>query len=224
MEIGVFGINGYAASLCRHWISQGHSVLFADHLLSAEVLNLSQESGPQISFAAPSKVVQCAEIIVLAIPFQNLRETLEGLAIRQKVVIDLIIEQRDGTSGTSGAEGSFEQIQHLLPEAIVVKVTPEFPHHIFKLKSSATEGLYSYSNDQLAQRMVSWFLKGSGYEVIDLKHDNPLKHIKITRKTTTLLVFAIMILGVLLIRKNSVPEVYKSTITYEISNKLTKTH
>lgn len=170
MEIGVIGMNDYAKAFCKHWIKRGHKILFADLHLYSGGYALAEELGSNVSLTLPEKVARQAEIIVLAVPSKHLLTAIEGLdGLKQKIVVDLIIEDQE--SRAIYPKSSYEEIQQHLPEAKVVKVTPDFPNHLYQLDAEKNT-LYSYSNDQLAQRMVRWFLDGSGYNMIDLQNNS----------------------------------------------------
>jgi predicted dinucleotide-binding enzyme len=164
MEIGVIGLNEFSKDFCKHWIARGHKILFADlHVYSAGY-SVAEELGPNVTLMLPEKVARQAEILVLSVPMKHLAAAIKALGdVKQKIVIDLVIEKQ---SDEGAKLSSFQEIQQLLPEAKVVKVTAEYPFHLHQ--SNAPETLYFYSNDHLAQRMVRWFVDGSGYKLIDL--------------------------------------------------------
>jgi predicted dinucleotide-binding enzyme len=164
MEIGVIGLNDFSKDFCKHWIARGHRILFADLHLYSGGYAFAEELGPQVSLSLPEKVARQSEIIVLAVPMKYLEVAISSLGdVKQKIVVDLILEKGEGSKLSS-----FYVIKQLLPEAKVVKVTPDYPFHLTQPKSKGPETLYSYSNDHLAQRMVHWFLDGLHYKMIDL--------------------------------------------------------
>jgi predicted dinucleotide-binding enzyme len=165
MEIGVIGLNEFSKDLCRHWIARGHRILFADLHLYSGGYAFAEELGPHVTLSLPEKVARQAEIIVLSVPLKHVVTALQSLGnVKQKIVIDLVDEKHSDPAKLS----SFQLIKQLLPEAKVVKVTTEYPFHLFKADESGKETLYVYGNDQLAQRMVRWCMDGNGYKMIDL--------------------------------------------------------
>jgi predicted dinucleotide-binding enzyme len=163
MEIGVIGMNEFAGTLCKHWISRGHRILFADLNLYSKGYSIAEKLGKQVSLTLPEKVGRQAEVIVLAVTMKTLPLAARALGpIQHKIVIDLIKEEIDQEYKLS----SFQEIQNLLPGAKIVKVTPDYPIHYKPDPSDSI--LYFYSNDHLAQRMVRWFVDGSGFRLIDL--------------------------------------------------------
>ena len=167
MEIGVIGMNEFAKTLCNHWIRRGHKILFADLNLYSNGYTIAEKLGNQVSLTLPEKVGRQAEVIVLAVPMKTLPLAARALgSVQHKIVIDLIKEEKEGLDGDR-RWSSFLEIQNLLPGAKIVKVTPEYPVHLYKQESSDST-LYFYSNDHLAQRMVRWFVDGSGFKMIDL--------------------------------------------------------
>jgi predicted dinucleotide-binding enzyme len=167
MEIGVIGMNEFAKTLCNHWINRGHKILFADLNLYSKSYTIAEKLGKQVSLTLPEKVGRQAEVIVLAVPMKTLPLAARALGgIQHKIVIDLIKEEKERRDGDR-PWSSFQEIQNLLPGAKIVKITPEYPVHLYN-QASSDSTLYFYSNDQLAQRMVRWFVDGSGFKMIDL--------------------------------------------------------
>ncbi|HEU5289536.1 MAG TPA: NAD(P)-binding domain-containing protein [Cyclobacteriaceae bacterium] len=165
MEIGVIGLNEFSKRLCEHWISRGHKILFADLHLYSGGYAFAEKLGPQVSLSLPEKVARQAEIIVLSVSMKHLESVILSLGdIKQKIVVDVVEEKK---SDQDLKLSSFQEIKRLLPEAKVVKVTSDYPFHLFK-QDSSKQTLYVYSNDQLAQRMVRWCMDGNGYKMIDL--------------------------------------------------------
>jgi predicted dinucleotide-binding enzyme len=170
MEIGVIGMNEYARNLCRHWVRNGHKIFIADLHLSPGGYAFAEELGQGASLDNPQKVARQAEVLVLAVPLKHLQPTLESLHVQHKIVIDMVVET---PSNAGAAENSFQMIRQALPDAKVVKVTSRYPWYLLHIDSSDAEILYSYSDDDLAQRMVRVYIDGSGYRMIDLKMRKP---------------------------------------------------
>lgn len=169
MEIGVIGMNEYAETFCTHWLEKGHTILYADMTLYSKGYALAESLSPKVVLSLPEKVARQAEVIVLAVPFAKLQCAIDALGpVKQKIIVDLIIEEPQNLTSASSCKSSFEQIEQLLPEAKVVKVTPDYPYHLIQLGLAAGDTLYSYSNDHVAQRMVKWFVDGTPYKVVDL--------------------------------------------------------
>lgn len=165
MEIGVIGLNDFSKTLCQHWIKKGHQILFADLHHYSHGYAIAESLGHQVSLVLPEKVGREAEVIVLSVSMKNLSSAVKALGnVEQKIVVDLIVEEQEGSNPRLS---SFQEIQHLLPAAKVVKVTPHYPFHLYTPDPTA-HTLYCYGNDHLAQRMVKWFVDGSGFKMIDL--------------------------------------------------------
>jgi predicted dinucleotide-binding enzyme len=167
MEIGVIGINDFTEACCKHWIKNGHSILFADLYSYARSYEAAEKLGPEIKLTWPEKVARQAEVIVLAVPQRNLYAAINGLGeVKHKIIVDLIEEAED--KRPHSFTSTFDEIQNLLPESKVVKITPDFPNHLYFPEPLAPETFFSYSNDYVAQRFVRWFMDGSGFKIIDL--------------------------------------------------------
>lgn len=165
MEIGVIGLNDFSKTLCQHWIKKGHQILYGDLHHYSQGYAIAESLGNQVSLVLPEKVGREAEVIVLSVSRKCLASAITALGqVEQKIVVDLITEEHGGNEPTLS---SFQEIQHLLPSAKVVKVTPHYPFHLYQPDPTART-LYFYGNDHLAQRMVKWFVDGSGFKMIDL--------------------------------------------------------
>lgn len=174
MEIGVIGMNEYAETFCTHWLAKGHTILYADLAPYSKGYAVAEALSPRVVLSLPEKVARQAEVIVLAVPFKKLQCAIDALGpIKQKIVVDLIVEEP--ITAASQGRSSFEQIEQLLPEAKVVKVTPDYPYHLIQLGLAAGDTLYSYSSDHVAQRMVKWFVDGTSYKVVDLPNASKRK-------------------------------------------------
>lgn len=166
MEIGVIGINDFTEACCKHWIKNGHSILFADLYSYARSYEAAEKLGSEVTLTWPGKVARQAEIIVLAVPLHNLYAAINGLGeVKHKIILDLVVEGECHNSTLS----SFEEIQNLLPESKVVKISADFPHRFYLPEPPSPETFYSYSNDHVAQRLIRWFMEGSGLKIIDLQ-------------------------------------------------------
>jgi predicted dinucleotide-binding enzyme len=165
MDIGVFGINTFAMTFCKHWIQAGHKILYADLPGRLENYHKISKLGPGVSVTTPGQIALLAEIIVLAIDYGDLKESIKSMGpIRQKIVVDLV-----AATATPFHWNSFFEIQKQLPEVKVVKLTHDYPlHH----STQSEQVIFSYCNDQLAQRMVRWSIEGSGYQMIEVNDWN----------------------------------------------------
>jgi predicted dinucleotide-binding enzyme len=169
MEIGVIGMNELAVAFCRHWLKKGHRILYSDLHSYSSGYQTAEQLGEGVSLVLPAKAAREAEVIVLAIAQKNLPALAETIGdVQQKIVIDLIADESEQAQGTTHKR-SFDEIQALLPEAKVVKITSRYPAHLFDERKSANT-FFTYGNDTLAQRLVHWFTDGLGYKMIDLQH------------------------------------------------------
>lgn len=163
MEIGLLGINGLSQTLCRHWVNKGHRILFSDLNVYSEGYRFAETLGQSASLVLPEFVSRHAEVIVLSVSLKDIDAAVDALGnVSQKIVLDMVSEG----APDSIQHSTFHHLKKKLPGAKVVKITPHFPFHLFSSDSNNT--LYSYSNDHLAQRMVKWFVDGTGYKMVDL--------------------------------------------------------
>lgn len=163
MDIGVMGINTFAMTFCKHWISAGHKIVFADLPGQFDIFKKVSTLGLSVSVTTPDQLASLTEIIVLGVEHHNLEKSIGLMGhVSKKIVVDLVAD-----TGTPAHQSSFVEIQKLLPDVKVVKLTSVYPHHLHQ-PSGNKQVIYSYSNDQLAQRMVRWSILGSGYRMVDV--------------------------------------------------------
>jgi predicted dinucleotide-binding enzyme len=166
MEIGIIGLNEISEAFCKHWLKRGHQIFYGDLSLYSAQYVQAEKLGSKVTLVLPEKLVSLSEVIVLAVAHNRLHDAIGSLGeVKQKIIIDLT----DEPTGQRMYKSSFEEIKRLLPETKVVRVTNTYPHHLQLKKVDHGKPLYSYSNDNLAQRMVRWFVDGSGYKMIDLQ-------------------------------------------------------
>ncbi|MEZ4972972.1 MAG: NAD(P)-binding domain-containing protein [Cyclobacteriaceae bacterium] len=167
MDIGVMGINAFAKTFCKHWIRSGHKIVFADLPGQSDIFKKVSTLGSEVSVTTPDQLASLAEIIVLAVEHHDLEKAIGLMGhVSKKIVVDLVTDP-----GASAQPNSFFEIQRLLPEVKVVKLTDVYPDHLHQ-STDDKQVIYSYSNDQLAQRMVRWSIEGSGYHMIDVDNRN----------------------------------------------------
>lgn len=166
MEIGVIGINQFAKALCRHWITQGHNILFADLNIYAKSYAMAEAMGVNVRLSLPEKAASECEVLVVAVAREKLALTIPAIGkVSQKIVIDLVM---DNNENDLRAPSSFRVLRDSFPDAKIVKLTSLYPLHVVHPDALNANVLYSYTNDQLAQRMVRKCVEGSEFKLIDL--------------------------------------------------------
>jgi 8-hydroxy-5-deazaflavin:NADPH oxidoreductase len=89
-KIGILGSGKVGSSLGVRWASEcGHQVVFASPSPNApEVQNLVQQAGASSCAGSPMQAVATSDILLLATPAPAARETVSGLPLSGKILID----------------------------------------------------------------------------------------------------------------------------------------
>ena len=119
VKVGLLGTGNVARSLAAGWLRTGHKVALGSRMPP------NVKADPQINVGTRSEVAKWAEVVVFAVPYTAMKNTVQALgpnALHRKPVIDAmnpINEKGEWAIGfaTSGAES----LAKLLPGAQVVK-------------------------------------------------------------------------------------------------------
>lgn len=136
MKIGIVGGTGREGKgIAQRWAKAGHEVAIGSRdaaRAAARAAELSEEAGVTIRGADNAAVCRDAEVVLLSVPYDAHRPTIEGLAdvLRGKVVIDITVplkppKVREVQLPESGAAALATQ-QLLGPETKVVATL----HHV----------------------------------------------------------------------------------------------
>jgi len=179
VKIAVIGTGSVGGTLGRRWSETGHDVEFGSRDPHSEkVLHLLRESNGKLRATDIRSAMESAEIILLAIPWQEVGKTLEAAEdLHGKIIIDCtnpINAQFDGLD-LGFSESAGEKIAELAPGARVVKA--------FNTISSATMADPNYADhsatvfycgeDDEAKKIVLKLCDDLGLEAVDA---GPLKN------------------------------------------------
>lgn len=119
MKIGIIGSGNIGGALGRHWTAKGHDVVFGARDPNSPKVRaaLAEASGARV--ASPDEAAAFGEVVVLAIPWTAVRDTLPALGnLNGKIIIDPTNRM---ASGPGDAPSAAEDIQRLVLGAHVVK-------------------------------------------------------------------------------------------------------
>ncbi|MCZ3375994.1 hypothetical protein FBZ98_105400 [Rhizobium sp. ERR 922] len=171
MKIAVIGTGNMGAGLAR-LLTQAGSDLVIGHRDPAKAAAFAAELGAGIEAGGVAAAIKLADIVILALPYSVIAETLkEAGNLKGKVLIDIsnpvTADFSDLVVGHSSSAA--EEIQALAPEATVVKAfnTIFAPLLPVEGRNSKVLQVFIAGDDEKAKRAVSSLVKSIGFEPVD---------------------------------------------------------
>jgi predicted dinucleotide-binding enzyme len=175
MEIGTIGAGAFAQAFAKLALKAGHKVKLSNSRGSNSLRKIVNQLGPGATAASKEEAAAC-EMVLLAVPWDNVPETLASLPDWNNQILI------DGTNPFHGKAGEFTRadvgnlstsqfIAALAPSARVVKalntmIVPKLEaDHIV---NGARRVLFISADDDGAKKQVGTLLASFGYSVIDL--------------------------------------------------------
>jgi len=175
MEIGTIGAGAFAQSFARLALKAGHKVKLSNHHGPDSLRETIEQLGPGATAASKEAAAAC-EMVLLAVPWDNVRETLASLPTwRNQILID-------GTNPFHGKAGKFtladvgnlstsQLVAALAPGSRVVKalntmIVPTLEAD--PIVNGARRVVFISADDDGAKKRVETLLASFGYSVIDL--------------------------------------------------------
>lgn len=175
MEIGVIGAGDFAQAFARRALKAGHKVKLSNSRGPESLRGIVKQLGPGAMAATREEAVAC-EIVLLAVPWDNVPETLAGLPKwKNQILID-------GTNPFHGKGGNFKPadvgnlstsqlVMSLAPGARVVKALNNMTVPNLEadpVVNGARRVAFISADDGAAKKQVETLLRAFGYSVIDL--------------------------------------------------------
>jgi 8-hydroxy-5-deazaflavin:NADPH oxidoreductase len=175
MEIGTIGAGAFAQAFAKRALKAGHTVKLSNDQGPDSLREIVTQLGPGAT-AVPKEVAASCEMVLLAVPWDNVPDTLASLhRWKNQILID-------GTNPFHGKAGKFtpadvgnlstsQLVAALAPGARVVKA---FNHMIVPnleegpVVNGARRVAFVSADDNNAKKRVETLLKTFGYSVIDL--------------------------------------------------------
>jgi 8-hydroxy-5-deazaflavin:NADPH oxidoreductase len=175
MEIGTIGAGAFAQAFAKRALKAGHTVKLSNDQGPDSLREIVTQLGPG-AMAVPKEVAASCEMVLLAVPWDNVPDTLASLPKwKNQILID-------GTNPFHGKAGKFtpadvgnlstsQLVAALAPGARVVKA---FNHMIVPnleegpVVNGARRVAFISADDNDAKKRVETLLKTFGYSVIDL--------------------------------------------------------
>ena len=175
MEIGTIGAGAFAQAFAKRALSAGHKVKLSNSHSPDGLREIVNQLGPGAAAASKEEAAAC-EMVLLAVPWDNVAETLASL---HKWKNEILI---DGSNPVHGMAGKFtpadvgnlstsQLVAALAPGARVVKAlnTMTVPNlEADPVVSGARRVAFISADDNGAKQRVGTLLAGFGYSVIDL--------------------------------------------------------
>ena len=175
MEIGTIGAGDFAQAFAKRALKAGHKVKLSNSRGSDSLREIVNRLGPGAMAVTKEEAAAC-EIVLLAVPWDNVPETLASLPKwKDQILID-------GTNPFHGKAGNFtlanvgnlstsQFIAALAPGARVVKalnnmIVPNLEAD--PVVNGARRVAFISADDDNAKKRVQTLLDGFGYSVIDL--------------------------------------------------------
>jgi predicted dinucleotide-binding enzyme len=175
MEIGTIGAGALAQAFAKQALKAGHKVMLSNSRGPESLREIVTRLGPGAIAATRDEAADC-EIVLLAVPWDNVTETLANLPRwKNQILID-------GTNPFHGKAGEFtladvgnlstsQFIAALAPGARVVKalntmIVPNLEAE--PIVNGARRVAFISADDDGAKKQVETLLAGFGYSVIDL--------------------------------------------------------
>ena len=175
MEIGTIGAGDFAQAFARRALQTGHKVKLSNSRGPGSLREIVNRLGPGTMAATKEEAAAC-EMVLLAVPWDNVPETLASLPKwKNQILID-------GTNPFHGKAGKFtladvgnlstsQFIAALAPGARVVKalntmIVPNLEAE--PIVNGARRVAFISADDDGAKKQVETLLAGFGYSVIDL--------------------------------------------------------
>ena len=175
MQIGAIGAGDFAQAFAKRALKAGHKVKLSNNRGPESLREIVNRLGPGAMAATKEEAAAC-EMVLLAVPWDNVPETLASLPKwKNQILID-------GTNPFHGKAGKFtlanvgnlstsQFIAALAPGARVVKalntmIVPNLEAE--PIVNGARRVAFISADDDGAKKQVETLLAGFGYSVIDL--------------------------------------------------------
>jgi 8-hydroxy-5-deazaflavin:NADPH oxidoreductase len=175
MEIGTIGAGDFAQAFAKRALKAGHKVKLSNSRGPESLREIINQLGPGAMAATTEEAAAC-EVVLLAVPWDNVPETLASLPKwKNQILID-------GTNPFHGKAGNFKPadvgnlstsqfVAALAPGARVVKalntmIVPSLEAD--PIVNGARRVAFISADDHGAKKRVETLLESFGYSVIDL--------------------------------------------------------
>jgi len=175
MEIGTIGAGAFAQAFAKRALKVGHKVKLSNSRGPDSLREIVDQLGPGATAATREEAAAC-EVVLLAVPWDNVPETLASLPKWNNQILI------DGTNPFHGKAGSFtpadvgnlstsQLVAALTPGARVVKALNNMTVPNFEadpVVNGARRVAFVSADDDGAKKRIKTLLENFGYSVVDL--------------------------------------------------------
>jgi len=175
MEIGIIGAGAFAQAFAKRALKVGHKVKLSNSRGPDSLREIVDQLGPGATAATREEAAAC-EMVLLAVPWDNVPETLASLPRWNNQILI------DGTNPFHGKAGSFtpadvgnlstsQLVAALTPGARVVKALNNMTVPNFEadpVVNGARRVAFVSADDDGAKKRIKTLLENFGYSVVDL--------------------------------------------------------
>jgi predicted dinucleotide-binding enzyme len=174
VEIGTIGAGDFAQAFAKRVLKAGHKVKLSNSRGPDSLREIVNRLGPGAMAASKEEAAAC-EIVLLAVPWDNVPETLANLQWNNQILIDgtnpFHGKARNFTPANVGNLSTSQLVAALAPGARVVKALNNMI--VANLEAdpvinAARRVAFISADDEGAKKRVETLLEGFGYSVIDL--------------------------------------------------------
>jgi 8-hydroxy-5-deazaflavin:NADPH oxidoreductase len=175
MEIGTIGAGDFAQAFAKRALKAGHKVKLSNNRGSDSLREIVNRLGPGAMAVTKEEAAAC-EIVLLAVPWDNVPETLASFPKwNNQILIDgtnpFHGKARNFTLANVGNLSTSQLVAALAPGARVVKalnnmIVPNLEAD--PVENAARRVAFISADDDNAKKRVQILLEGFGYSVIDL--------------------------------------------------------
>ncbi|MGZ9724043.1 NADPH-dependent F420 reductase [Rhizobium miluonense] len=171
MKIAVIGTGNMGAGLARLLAGTGSDVVIG-HRDPAKAASFAAELGSNVEAGGIAAAVKLADIVILAVPYGAVAETLKAAGnLKGKVLVDITNPVTSDFRGlvVGHSTSAAEEIQVLAPEATVVKAFNTIFSQLLPVEGRRGKVLQVFvaGDDEKAKDAVSRLAKSAGFEAVD---------------------------------------------------------
>ena len=175
MEIGTIGAGDFAQAFAKRALKAGHKVKLSNSRGPESLREIVNRLGPGAMAATKEEAAAC-EIVLLAVPWDNVPETLASLPKwKNQILIDgtnpFHGKARNFTLANVGNLSTSQLVAALAPGARVVKALNNMTVPNLEadpVANAARRVAFVSADDEGAKKQVQALLEGFGYSVIDI--------------------------------------------------------
>jgi 8-hydroxy-5-deazaflavin:NADPH oxidoreductase len=175
MEIGTIGAGPFAQAFAKRALKAGHKVKLSNSRGPGSLREIVDRLGPGAIAATKEEAAAC-EIVLLAVPWDNVPETLGSLPKWKNQILIDVINPFHGKAGNFtpanvGNLSTSQVVAALAPGARVVKALNNmFASNLEAdpVVNGARRVAFISADDDGAKKQVATLLEGLGYSVVDL--------------------------------------------------------